>query len=134
MRASCCLLLIALSVAASADEKPKEKPKVTGKVVFAKRPTFPEGAEVKIQVQDVSIADKAADVLGEKLIKGPKLAPIPFEVEYDASKVRDGGRYSLSCRITHGGKLLYINDTNIPVLTGRGKTKDVELPVIEVER
>src|SRR5262249_7669943 len=125
---------LALCAVCAADEKPKEKPKVSGTVEFAQKPTFPEGTEVKIQVLDVSIADEKADVLGEKIIKDPKNTPIEFEVEYDEEKVKRKGRYPVSCRITHKGKLLYFTDTHVPVITGKGKTKDVKVPVKEIRR
>lgn len=135
MRSLTFLLLLALCAVGLADEKkPKEKPKVSGTVEFARKPTLPEGTEVKIQVLDVSIADAKATVLGEKVITDPKATPIDFEVEYDGDKIKDKGRYSVSCRISHKGKLLFITDTNVAVITGEGKTKGVKVPVKEVKR
>src|SRR5262245_51535419 len=109
MRTLSCLLLTlaALTSIHAADEKPaKKKPTVSGKVEFARKPTFADGTVVMIQVQDTSIADRKAVVLGEKVIKNPKAGPIEFEIEYDGDRIKPRGRYSISCRITLDGKLL----------------------------
>lgn len=136
MRTLFCLvlsLLILSPLCADEKDKPaKKKPTITGQVEFAKKPEFEKGTEVKIQVRDTSIADAKAVLIGEQILKDPKGGPIAFEVEYDGDKVKQGRRYSISCRITHKGKLIYINDTNIPVINAPGKTKDVKLPVIAV--
>jgi putative lipoprotein len=134
MRLLSGLLLVVVCLPASAEDKPKEKPRVTGAIEFKQKPTFLEGTEVKIQIQDVSIADAKAVVLGEKIIKDPKKTPIAFEVEYDGDKIKQNGRYSITCRITHKGKLLYVTDVNVPVITGKGGTKDVKVPVAEIKR
>jgi uncharacterized lipoprotein YbaY len=131
-------LLAALTVTARAEAddpaKPAKKPTLTGEVTFKDTPTFEEGTEVVIQVQDTSRADAKAVVLGTKTIKDPKKAPIAFEVEYDDSKIKPRDRISLSVRISHKGKLLYINDTRIAVVNPPGKTKAVMAPVVAVKR
>jgi uncharacterized lipoprotein YbaY len=135
MRVLLCLLLM-FCVSALAEDRPaKEKPKVSGSVEFKDKVKFEEGTKVTIQVQDTSIADKKAEVLGEKVIN-PKKTPIEFEIEYDGSKIKPRGRYTISCRITDkDGKLLFINDTSIPVITDKDRrTKDVKVPVIPVKR
>src|SRR5262245_52294232 len=132
-------LLVALAAAGRADQTdpakpPPKKPTVTGEVTFKDKPTFAKGTEVTIQVQDVSLAGGKAVVLGKKVIKDPMKTPIPFEVEYDGGKIKPRDRISLSVRITLGKKLLYINDTNIPVVNPPGKVKGVQAPVIAVKR
>jgi putative lipoprotein len=134
MRLLSGLFLVIVCLPASAEDKPKEKPKVTGTVEFKQKPTLPEGTEVKMQILDVSIADAKAVVLGEKIIKDPDKTPIAFEVEYDGDKIKQKGRYSISCRISHKGKLLFITDTSVPVITGKGGTKDVKVPVVAIKR
>jgi putative lipoprotein len=128
-------LLLAPALVA-ADPEPKKadkKPTITGQVEFPGKPAFPKGTVVTIQVQDVSLADAKAVVLGKKAIENPKGSPLPFEVEYDAEAAKKGVRFSLSVRVTAGGKLLYINDTHIAVIT-EGRVKNIKAPVIEVKR
>ena len=127
------LLAAGLARADKTDPPPK-KPTITGEVTFKDKPTFEKGTEVLIQVQDTSKADAKAVVLGKKTITDPKKTPIPFEVEYDDSKIKNTDRISLSVRISLKGKLLYINDTRIAVVNPPGKTKAVMAPVIAVKR
>src|SRR5262245_3264728 len=113
---------------------PAKKPTVSGEITFKDMPNFEKGTEVLIQVQDTSRAGAKAVVLGKATLKDPKKTPIAFTVEYDDSSIKPRDRISLSVRISLKGKLLYINDTNIPVVNPPGKTKDVKAPVIAVKR
>lgn len=57
--------------------------------------------------------------------KGAQM-PIPFAVPYDPGKIEENPTYSLRVRIEEGtGKLLFINDTSIPVITQGNPTQDI---------
>jgi putative lipoprotein len=107
---------------------------VTGTVTYRQRIALPPTAVVIVQLQDVSKADAPAEVIGEQVIKTEgKQVPIPFAVPYDPGKIQENHRYSLQARIEDGaGKLLFINDTSIPVITGGSPTQDVEVIVVPV--
>jgi putative lipoprotein len=121
--------------AAIGDEKKEEKTAITGTIEFKDGGELPAGAIVVVQLLDVSIADAKAEVLGKQEIKDAKKFPIPFRVEYDPAKVKLRGlRYSIGVRITVDGKLAYINDTNIAVISNGAPTKDVKAPVIKIKR
>jgi len=106
---------------------------VSGKVTNVDNVAIAEGAVAKIQIQDTSLADAAATVMGEQLIKNPGKFPIAYQVDYDPSAIVDNHSYTMSCRIeTADGTLLFINDTSIPVITRDNPTGDVEIPVIKV--
>jgi putative lipoprotein len=88
---------------------------------------------VQVQIQDTSLADAPAEVIGEQIIESPGQVPIPYEVCYDPSMIQENHSYSMSARITDSaGNLLWINDTVIPVITRGNSTEDVEIPVIQV--
>jgi putative lipoprotein len=115
-------------------ELPKEeakKPTITGSVEGPAGDLEP-GLVVSVKVQDISLADAAAVVLGEQIIRDPKAFPIPFAVPYDLEKTNRGVRFSIGVRIEKEGKLKFINDTNIPVIKD-GPTKDVKAPVIKIK-
>jgi hypothetical protein len=89
------------------------------------------GLVVTIRLQDVSIADAAAKVLGEQVIRDPKAFPISFSVPYDPKQTAPGFRYGIGVRIEKDGQLKYINDTHIPVIN-EGPTKNVKAPVKKI--
>ena len=88
----------------------------------------------EIQIQDVSIADAPAKVIAKTTIKDLKEFPIKFEIEYDPTLIKDNADIAVSVRINTKGKLEYINDTKIAVITRNKPTKDVTVPVIKVKK
>ena len=88
-----------------------------------------------MQIQDTSLADAPATVIGEQVIKTEgRQVPFDFEVIYDPNEIQDNHSYTMSVRITDGaGKLLFINDTVIPVITRDNPTEEVEIIVVPVQ-
>ena len=106
---------------------------VSGTVTFEQAVDLPEDAVVTIQIQDTSLQDVAATVIGEQAIVGPAQAPITYKVCYDADEIDDRLTYGMSVRITDGnGKLLAVNDTHTPVITKGNPKENVEVQVIRV--
>src|SRR4030042_6615469 len=108
------------------------KAAVTGTVTYLLRIALPPEAVVTVRIEDVSKADVLAEVIGEQVIqtKGAQV-PIPFSVPYDPDKIDDNHSYSLRVRIEDGsGKLLFINDTSIPVITRGNPTQDIEVILV----
>ena len=88
---------------------------------------------VQVQIQDTSLADAPAKVIGEQIIESPGQVPIPYEVCYDSSQIEDNHTYTMRARISDSaGNLLWINDTAIPVITNGNPTENVEIPVKQV--
>lgn len=109
--------------------------RVTGTITYLQRIALPEDAVITVQIQDTSLADAPATVMGEQVIqtKG-KQVPFDFAVPYDPAAIQDNHTYTMSVRITDGtGKLLFINDTAIPVITRNNPTEDVEIVVVQVQ-
>jgi putative lipoprotein len=107
---------------------------ITGDVTYVQRIALPEDAVVTVQLQDVSLMDVAAQVLGEQVIEtdGDQV-PISYEVEYDEDEIIDNHTCSVSARITDGqGNLLFISDTANPVITNGNPTSDVEIVTVPV--
>jgi putative lipoprotein len=99
---------------------PSEEGSVIGTATYRQRIALPPEAALAVQIEDVSIADAPDEVVGEQVIKteGAQV-PIPFGVSYEPGKINENHRYSLRVRIEDGaGRLLFINDTNLPVITG----------------
>ena len=107
---------------------------VTGTIILPAGATVPDGATIKVLVEDTSLADVAATTIGEQTIDGDgQEGSIEFAVDYDPDEIVDNHSYSMRVRIEDAdGSLLFINDTNIPVITNGNPTSDVEVPVIAV--
>jgi len=109
------------------------KGEVTGTVTYRQRIDLPPDALLTVQIQDVSLADTPAQVIGEKVINEPGQVPIPYTVEYRYRDIDDAHMYAMQARIEDGnGNLLFINDRAFPVLTQGFPTEDVEIEVIPV--
>ena len=68
-----------------------------------------------------------------EIAAGPGQIPIPYEVFYDPAKIEENHSYSMSARITDAeGKLLFISDTHVPVITQDYPTSDVQILVVPV--
>ncbi len=108
---------------------------VSGTITYLQRIALPEDAIITVQIQDTSLADVPATVIGEQVIQTEgKQVPFEFKVAYDADTIQENHSYTMSVRITDGtGKLLFINDTAIPVITRDNPTEDVEIIVVPVQ-
>jgi putative lipoprotein len=123
--------LMVVGCGSAADER-----SVTGTVTYLQRIALPDNATVTVQIQDTSLADAAAEVIGEQVIETEgQQVPIPYAVTYDSGVIEENHTYTMSARITDGeGKLIWINDTAIPVITRANPTEDVEIVVVQVGR
>lgn len=84
---------------------------LSGTVSYRERILLPDTAEVRVQLQDVSLADAPAVVLGEAVATG-KSPPYSYAISYDPDAILPGHRYSVSARITDGDTLLFTSTTN----------------------
>jgi uncharacterized lipoprotein YbaY len=119
-----------------ASEAPVAATAVNGTVLLPDGTVLPEDAEWIVEIQDTSIADAAADVVGQAgdVVVDTAATEIPFEIPYEATAILDTRTYTLQARIVDSaGTLLYTNDTSIPVLTGGAGTEDISVPVVAVQ-
>jgi putative lipoprotein len=107
---------------------------VTGVVTYRQRIALPNDAVVKVQLRDVSRMDVASQLLGEKVFQtNGRQVPIAYSVAYDPGEIDERHTYAMSARIEDSaGKLLFISDTTLPVITHGAPTRDVEIVVVPV--
>jgi putative lipoprotein len=108
---------------------------VSGAVLLPEGAVLTEGAQWTVELQDTSLADAPAVVIGQAggAIADPLIMEIPFEIAYEASAILETNTYTLQARIVDSaGSLLYVNDTAIPVLTGGAPSEDVSVPGVAV--
>jgi putative lipoprotein len=108
--------------------------KINGTVISPGHIEIPEGAIVTVLFSDISLQDVSAKTLAQQIIANARTFPVEFTISYDPELIQRGRRYAVSARIEQNGKLLFINDTVIPVLSFDLLSKDVILPVIPLPR
>jgi uncharacterized lipoprotein YbaY len=106
---------------------------LTGTVTYLQRIALPAGSVIEVQLQDVSRADVAAEVLASQTITtGGENVPIPFELSYDPAQIDPRFTYALSVRIMVDGLLRWINTEHVGVLTRGSPASGVEVLVAPV--
>lgn len=101
---------------------------VTGTAIIDTRQALPEGAVLSVQLQDTSVADASAVVLGEQTMptEGAGLQ-LPFEVSFDPAEIDARMSYSLRATVRAGDELLFTTTQHYPVLTRDGGQFGIEL-------
>jgi putative lipoprotein len=92
--------------------------RIEGSVTYRERMMLPPGAQVEIQLQDISLADAPADVLATVLLTPKGGPPYAFAIEYDPARIDPRKRYGLSARIEVGRQLMFINMDYIDPFAG----------------
>ncbi len=103
---------------------------LTGTVTYRQRIALPPGSVIAVQLQDVSKADAAAQIITSQTITtAGENVPIPFTLSYDPAQIEPKHTYALSVRITVAGQLRWINTERYAVLTNGAPTTGVEVMV-----
>lgn len=101
----------ALATSVRADAPQAGDAILKGTVMYRERMMLPQGAQVQVQLADVSLADAPAIILASTTVSDATASPIPFSLEYDPALLKGGHSYALQARIMLGDNLLFINDT-----------------------
>jgi putative lipoprotein len=127
-------LLLSEGAAFAQKDDTSKKDKVSGTIEFKGEAQFAANTVARVTLQDVSLADAPAKMVGEQVIKDLKKFPIPFEVEYDPAAIENGNTYAVQVRIETKDRLDYVNDTRVEVISSGKPSKDVKVPVIRIKR
>lgn len=103
-----------------------------GTALYRERIAAPPDAVFEATLQDMSRADAPAQVLGRARIGPAGNPPYRFEIAYDDTALRPGGRYVVRATLRAGGRLLFTTDTASPVLDGR--TAPLSLTMVSASR
>ncbi len=97
---------------------------VTGTAAYRERIAMLPGTVFEAVLEDVSLADAPATVLGSYVNDDAGNPPYGFAIDYDAAAIQPGHRYAVRARLTGpDGRLLFVTDTLAPVLTqGQSRT------------
>lgn len=108
------LMLGLSSPCAKADE-------IGGEAFYRERIALPPTAVFEAILEDVSLADAPARILGRTEIRPAGQPPFAFALTYDASEIRPGHRYNIRARVLVDGALWFTSDRAHPVLTGEAQ-------------
>ncbi|PKG39782.1 YbaY family lipoprotein [Psychromonas sp. Urea-02u-13] len=98
-----------------------EQASVNGEVWYRERIALPDHAKLIITLEDVARQDVATDVIATEMLVLDKQQPWAFNLNYDAAKITEKGRYVLRARIEVDGQLKFINTTSIPAFNNSDK-------------
>ncbi len=105
---------------------------VSGTVTYRQRSALPATAVLTVKLVDVSRQDVSSITIAEQGVEtAGKQVPFSFDMAYDRSKIVERNRYAVQAEIRDGGRLLFITDTNYPVIT-QGNPRNVEIVVVPV--
>jgi len=105
---------------------------ITGTVNYRHRMALPPDAVVDVSLQDTTLADAPARIVGQTTIatRGAQV-PIPFRIDYDPSAIEPSHRYTVRATITVDGRILFTSPTAYPVLTrGAGNEAAIDVYMI----
>ena len=91
---------------------------IEGEVFYRERMMLPPGAEVEVQLQDVSRADALATVMETVMFKPEGGPPYPFTIQYQRADIDERMRYSLRATITLGDQLMFTSTEFIDPFAG----------------
>lgn len=86
-----------------------------GTASYLERMALPPDAVLDVSLEDISLADAPAVVIGTAHIAPAGNPPIRFGIGYDPEKIVTGHRYAVRATIKRGDKLLFTTDTLHPV-------------------
>jgi putative lipoprotein len=119
----------------ASDEPAIMEPAVNGTILLPEGTTLAGATEWSIEVQDTSLLDAPAVVIGADAgrVTDETATEILFAAGFDPAGIDERNTYTLSARIVDvDGNLMFTNDTSIQVITNGAPIDDVEVPVIEV--
>lgn len=127
------LLLTVIALLAACTSAPLPPPALEGTASYRERIALPPGSVLTVILEDASLADTAATVLGEYRATVTTEVPLPFTVRYNPADIVPGHRYSLRAQLhSKEGALLFTSDTHVPVL-GEGNTATgIHIPMVSV--
>jgi len=111
--AACTEATNAPSEQTNSAEGQSETKEITGQISYRERIAMRPGAFAEIELQDISVADRAAPVLAEQTIEfDGQQVPVDFKLNVDANELEPRGRYSVRAVINDGmDRLLFTTDT-----------------------
>ncbi|TGD75786.1 META domain-containing protein [Mangrovimicrobium sediminis] len=91
---------------------------IQGELYYRERMLLPPGAEVEVQLQDVSRADAPADVLASVNFQPDTPPPWSFTISYPSAQIQERRTYALRATVRMEERLLFTTTDFIAPFTG----------------
>ncbi len=104
---------------------------VTGTAGFRERVALPDVTVFEAVLEDVSRADAVAIEIGRVRIENAGGPPYDFAIEFDPEEIDARGVYAVRASVFSDGRLLFVSDTHMPVIT-RGAPLDVNIEMRQI--
>lgn len=104
---------------------------VTGTAFYRERIALPPDAVFEATLQDVSMADAAAKIIGTTSYVSGGTMPFAFTINYDDKVIKPGHSYAVRATIRHQDNLLFTTDTHVPAFGSNGP---ITLQLVHVAR
>jgi putative lipoprotein len=126
------IFLCMAAVSLAGCDKVSNKSAITGTIDHSHWMTLPDGTMVIVRIEDTTRDGAPGKKVAESVIKSQgEVIPMPFAVVYDPGKINDNHKYSLTVKIEDStGKILYTNQSDVPVLTQGNPTHDIDVIVV----
>lgn len=110
-------------------------PEVTGTVTYHERFTLPPDAELRVTLYEAKGPAAAPTFIAEQIVPRARQVPLRFRVAFPPSVIEARAGYTLVARIEIGGRLAFVNERPVPVLTlGNPSTADIVVTRAASER
>jgi putative lipoprotein len=131
----CATLLVGgLCACATGSEEDTPASYVTGTVTYLQRVALPPDAELRVELQDVTVPNAPGRTIASgSIVTGGAQVPIPFSVAYDPGQINETRTYSVHAEILVGGERRFISTQVYPVIT-RDAPRAVDIVVMALER
>lgn len=129
MRVLVSTLAVALAIAVSAAHAMET---VTVSATYRERIAMPPGVTFEAQLEDVSLMDAPAKILGKVTVEDAGNPPYEITLPYNPDNIQDGRRYTVRASLRLGQRLLFTTDAHIPVFTEDAGTQ-VSITMVKVQ-
>lgn len=89
--------------------------KISGEAFYRERIAVPPEVQFEVFLEDVSLADAPAKIIGRQQTLNAGQPPYKFDIEYLPSAILAGHRYNLRAQLTLNGELLFTTTQANPV-------------------
>jgi putative lipoprotein len=114
---------VALAVAGCAKPAPPPFLEITGTVTTKDRGTLLPDTQLRVTLNETTRADAPAQFVAETTVPDVTKVPVAFRLRYDAAWIDPKLVYTLTARLERFNQLLFINDTQVRVLTGGASSR-----------
>jgi putative lipoprotein len=101
---------------------------VTGTVTTRAPAVLLPDTQLRVTLNEAPRADAPAQFIAETMIPGVTKVPVAFRIRFDPRAIDPKLVYTLTARIERAGRVLFVNEAQVPVLT-RGASSEVAIIV-----